>query len=107
MQLYAAVARLRQDPAFRTGELLFALTTRSVLSYVRQVPGSDEASRYLVVLNFGQESSKNDYSGSPVDSARGVVVQGTSGVIDRVRDKEVSLAGLELAPGDGLIIRLL
>ena len=106
LQLYAALAKLRQDPAFQRGELLFATTTDNVLSYVRQLPGSD-ASRYLVVLNFGQKSSKDDYSGCPVNSARGVVVLGTCSVIDRVKGMEVALKELELAAGDGMVIKLL
>ena len=108
LKLYAAVAKLRQDPVFQRGELLFAVTNDNVLSYVRQLPaGGSDASRYLVVLNLGQESSKNDYSSSPVNSARGVVVEGTCSVIDKVKDKEVGLTDLKLAPGDGMIIQLL
>ena len=106
LQLYAALARLRQEPAFRKGDLLFALTTPAILSYVRQLPGND-ADRYLVVLNLGVESSKNNYSGDPVLASRGVVVQATCSVIDRLwKDKEVDLTDLELAPGDGVVVSL-
>ncbi|KAK7097768.1 maltase 1-like [Littorina saxatilis] len=106
LQLYAALAKLRQEPVFQKGEVLFSVTNDNVFSYVRQIPGSD-ASRYLIVLNLGQMSTKEDYSGSPVNSARGVVVQATCSVIDRIRNKEVGLKDLELAPGDGMVIRLM
>ncbi|KAK7097485.1 maltase 1-like isoform X2 [Littorina saxatilis] len=106
LQLYAALAKLRQDPVFQRGELLFSVTDDNILSYVRQIPGSD-VSRYFVVFNFGKTKSKNDYSGAPASSAKGVVIQATCSLIDRVKDKEVGLNDLELAPGDGMVIKLL
>ena len=107
MQLFSALARLRQDPAFKRGEILFSYSDDDIFSYVRQIPGSgNDVGRYLVVLNLGQGSSKRDYSVSPVGATKGVVVQGTCSVIGKVKDKEVELTDLELSPGDGLVIRL-
>ncbi|KAK7482601.1 hypothetical protein BaRGS_00026202 [Batillaria attramentaria] len=106
LQLYAALARLRQDPAFQRGELLYSITNENVFSYVRQKSEPTDISRYLVAINFGKEASTDDYSGPPVESLRGVVVQCTCSVSDRLKDKIVDLTALKLAPGDGLVIKL-
>nr|KAG5696242.1 hypothetical protein BaRGS_019944 [Batillaria attramentaria] len=95
-----------QDPAFQRGELLYSITNENVFSYVRQKSEPTDISRYLVAINFGKEASTDDYSGPPVESLRGVVVQCTCSVSDRLKDKIVDLTALKLAPGDGLVIKL-
>ncbi|KAL8613545.1 hypothetical protein ACOMHN_007588 [Nucella lapillus] len=104
LQLYAALAKLRQNLVFQQGELLFSVSNQNIFSYVRQLP-SRATTRYLIVLNLGQEESTDDYSGSPVNCRKGVVVQSTCSLTDR-RNKEIDLTELEMAPGDGLVLRI-
>ncbi|XP_076446574.1 maltase 1-like [Babylonia areolata] len=107
LQLYTALARLRQDPVFQQGELLVAVSNGNIFSYVRQLPSARSTTRYLVVLNLGQETSKDDYSGKPVYCIRGVVVHSTCSLIDRMRNGgDVDLTELEMKPGDGVVIRI-
>lgn len=108
LQLYAALARLRQDPVFQRGELVFGRLDDDVFSYVRQIPGSDDTARYTVILNLGQKTVQNDYSAAPLMSSKGAVVHFTCSLSGKVKGgAEVSLTDLELAPGDGLVLKLL
>lgn len=107
LQLYASLAHLRQDRVFQRGEILFGKTDDNVLSYVRQIPGSD-AARYCVIMNLGQKAAKADVSGSPVGSTNGLVTHFTCSLEGKVKGgDEVNLTDLELQPGDGLVVKVL
>jgi alpha-glucosidase len=98
LNLYRALTSLRRaEPALNVGDYnSVEAGVDDVFAYLRIAPESD---RFLVVLNFGDESHELDLS-QVADKAE--IAVGT----DMVRSGEVDLSELKLGPNEGLALRL-
>ncbi|KAK7475311.1 hypothetical protein BaRGS_00033458 [Batillaria attramentaria] len=106
LQVYRDLANLRQQPSLRYGRLQFCVVTSGILSYIRSAYDHPD---YLVVINFGNVTETQDFSGSPVHQGQGRVKVATSGAANEGRfskEQVVPLIPLSLGPGDGLVLEL-
>ncbi|RUS73006.1 hypothetical protein EGW08_019228 [Elysia chlorotica] len=104
LNLLKEYVALRSKDAFKYGDIgLDCVLNKNVLAFLRFF-GSE---RYLVAINFGQESSTDDHRGGPVAVATGTVVANTGAVSDDLaKGRTIDLSSLTLRPGDGLVIQL-
>ncbi|XP_005093171.2 alpha-glucosidase [Aplysia californica] len=102
LTLYKALATLRQKPAFLCGGIEFAICNKEVFSYIREDKTSGE--RYLVALNVGKVPALSDFSGSPVNATVEICTCSASKRL--TTGQTVSLQGLTLNPGDGVVLKL-
>ncbi len=98
LSLYRALTRLRRlEPALSIGDYRpVEAGAEDMFAYLRMTPGRD---RFLVVLNFG--SASHTLNLSPV--APQAIIAVSTGM---VRRGPVDLAGLELGPAEGLVLRI-
>ncbi|XP_071087645.1 alpha-glucosidase-like [Haliotis cracherodii] len=105
LNIYKSLATLREVPAFQDPDVQFAVVNDNILSYVR---GTANTGRYLVTMNLGHDLSTADYTKEPAKAKSGRVVINTENFNEAKFNvgKSVSLSGLTLKPGQGLVLKL-
>lgn len=98
LNFYKALTTLRrQEPALHSGDYASVESgAEEVLAYLRTASAS---SRFLIVLNFGQQAHTLNLS----DTAPQAVITVAT---DMVRSGPVDLARLALGPNEGVVLRL-
>ncbi|KAK6963000.1 maltase 1 [Biomphalaria glabrata] len=98
-KLYRQLAHLRKNQAFQTGTFRAALVTDNIVSYLRE----GTLQRYLVIMNFGQETT-DDYRNYGGPAATVVAI--TPGLTGVQEGQRLSLDALKLEPGQGVVLLL-
>ena len=104
IQIYRQLARLRKEESFRRGTMQYVVITENIFSFVRHY---GDYQPYMVAMNFGNVDSTNDHA---VIIGETIYKKGklelASSNVDLRLGSEVKLLSLNLAPGEGLVIKL-
>ncbi|KAJ8298000.1 hypothetical protein KUTeg_024531 [Tegillarca granosa] len=105
LKIYKALAKLRQQPSFQNRNITTGVVNDNVFSYVRTAYGRP---KYLITINFGHESSTDDYSQKPFQMKTGEIVVKTNNFNsnDYSIGKSLDLKSIKLDRGQGLVLYL-
>ncbi|KAJ8297997.1 hypothetical protein KUTeg_024528 [Tegillarca granosa] len=105
LKIYKALAKLRQQPSFQNRNITTGVVNDNVFSYVRTAYGRP---KYLITINFGHESSTDDYSQKPFRMKTGEIVVKTNNFNsnDYSIGKSLDLKSIKLDRGQGLVLYL-
>ena len=108
LHIYQTLSLLRKMPAFCNSNIIFHKVNQEILSYIRRVDGADI---YLVILNLGNKEQTDTYNfkisenGPIIDKGEVMVNTGNFAPGLYTPAQIVYLTGIQLKPGQGLVIR--
>jgi hypothetical protein len=109
LQLFHRLARLRKEVSFQYGRIQYATINTNIFSFMRF---AKDSAPYLVAINFGAETSTDDYSLASGVAIGKVVAHArpnqSTEFNQQIREgMKVGLEKLTLHPGEGVVILLL